>query len=150
MAQFRKTLELDPNNAFAHSVLGWCLIWQGRHGGAWRSFKRPRRWMTCHGIRGSLGYASAVLGDRAKAEQILRELEDLAKQRYVSPSNVATVYLGLGEKEKALDWLEKGFEDRDPILWWMKGDQLYDSVRDEPRFQALMKKVGDLQGTAQP
>ena len=95
--------------------------------------------------RGSLGYTFAVLGDRAKAEQTLRELENMAKQRYVSPSNVATVYLGLGEKEKALDWLEKAFEDRDIILWWLTGDQLYDSVRDTPRFQALMQKVSELE-----
>ena len=91
---------------------------------------------------GSLGYACAVSGDRAKADQILRELEDLAKQRYVSPANRASVYLGLGENEKALDWLEKAYEDRDPIFWWINGDQLYDSVRNEPRFKALLQKVG--------
>ena len=49
----------------------------------------------------SLGYACAVSGDRAKAEQIVRDLEELAKQRYVSPANRASVYLGLGENEKA-------------------------------------------------
>jgi hypothetical protein len=41
-----------------------------------------------------------------------------------------------------LDWLEKAYEDRDPIFWWIKGDQLYDSVRNEPRFKALLKKLG--------
>jgi Flp pilus assembly protein TadD len=89
----------------------------------------------------SLGYACAVSGDRAKAEQILQDLEELSKQRYVSPANRAAVYLGLGEKEKALDWLEKAYEDRDPIFWWIDGDQLYDSVRNEPRFQALVQKI---------
>ena len=72
----------------------------------------------------------------------LHDLEDLSKQRYVSPANRASVYLGLGENEKALDWLEKAYEDRDPIFWWINGDQLYDSVRNEPRFQVLLKKVG--------
>ena len=90
---------------------------------------------------GSLGYACAVSGDRAKADQILRELEDLAKQRYVSHANRASVYLGLGENETALDWLEKAYEDRDPIFWWINGDQLYDSVRNEPRFQALVQEI---------
>jgi len=89
----------------------------------------------------SLGYACAAKGDRAKAEQILQDLEELSKQRYVSPANRAAVYLGLGEKEKALDWLEKAYEDRDPIFWWIDGDQLYDSVRNEPRFQALVQKI---------
>jgi tetratricopeptide (TPR) repeat protein len=99
--------------------------------------------------RGSLGYTFAVLGDRANAEQSLRELEDMAKQRYVSPSNVATVYLGLGEKAKALDWLEKAFADRDPIFWWIRSDQLYDGVRHELRFQALMQKLRESEKTVQ-
>ena len=101
--------------------------------------------MTCRGIR-LLGYTSAVLGDRAKAAQILRELEDLSKKRYVSPANVSANYLGLGEKEKAFDWLDKAFADQDPVLWWISGDELYDSVRNEPRFQALFLKVSDLKG----
>ena len=107
-AQIHSTLDLDPNNAFAHSVLGWCLIWQGKTAEARAEFQKATTLDDLPWYRGSLGYTSAVLGDRAKAEQILRELEDVAKQRYVSPSNIATVYLGLGEKEKALDWLEKG------------------------------------------
>ena len=148
-AQIRSTLDLDPNNAFAHSVLAWCLIWKGKTTEARAEFQKATTLDDLPWYRGSLGYTSAVLGDRAKAEQILRELEEVAKRRYVSPSNVATVYLGLGEKEKALDWLEQAFEDRDPILWWIKGDQLYDSVRDESRFQALMQKLSELEKAPQ-
>jgi adenylate cyclase len=147
-AQIRSTLELDPNNAFAHSVLGWCLFWKGKTTEARAEFQKATTLDDLPWYRGSLGYTSAVLGDRAKAEQILRELEDLSKQRYVSPSNVATVYLGLGEKEKALDWLEKAFADRDPVLWWITGDQLYDSVRNTPRFQALVQKISELERVA--
>jgi adenylate cyclase len=142
ITQIRKTLELDPNNGFAHSVLGWCLIWKGSKAEARAEFQTATTLDDLPWYVGSLGYACAVSGDRAKAEQVLRELEELAKQRYVSPANRATVYLGLGENEKALDWLEKAYEDRDPIFWWIKGDQLYDSVRNEPRFKALLKKLG--------
>src|SRR5436853_230153 len=141
ITQIRKTLELDPNNAFAHSILGWCLIWKGSKTEARAEFQRATTLDDLPWYVGSLGYACAVSGDRAKAEQILRELEDLAKQRYVSPANRASVYLGLGENEKALDWLEKAYDDRDPILWWINGDQLYDSVRHAPRFEALFQKV---------
>jgi len=52
------------------------------------------------------------------------------------------VYLGLGEKEKALDWLEKCYADRDGQCCFLKVDPLYDSLRNEPRFQAVLKKVG--------
>jgi adenylate cyclase len=141
ITQIRKTLELDANNGFAHSVLGWCLIWKGSKAEARAEFQTATMLDDLPWYVGSLGYGCAIAGDRAKAEQVLRELEELAKQRYVSPANRATVCLGLGENEKALDWLEKAYEDRDPIFWWIKGDQLYDSVRTEPRFQALMRKI---------
>ena len=64
----------------------------------------------------------------------------MAKQRYVSPANRAAVYLGLGENEKAFDWL-KAYDDRDPIFWWINGDRLYDNLRGKPRFEALVEKV---------
>ena len=53
-----------------------------------------------------------------------------------------TIYLGLGEKEKALDWLEKAYEEQDSACWYLKIDQIYDSIRNEPRFQAILKKIG--------
>jgi tetratricopeptide (TPR) repeat protein len=139
--QIRKTLELDPNNAFAHSILGWCLIAKGNKAEARAEFQKATSLDDLPWYISSLGYACAANGDRAKAEQILQDLEELSKQRYVSPANRAAVYLGLGEKEKALDWLEKAYEDRDPIFWWIDGDLLYDSVRSEPRFQALVQKI---------
>ena len=97
--------------------------------------------MTCHGmsVRSVTHAAPAVIVLRQN--RYCSDLGELAKQRYVSPANRAAVYLGLGEKEKALDWLEKAYDDRDPIFWWINGDQLYDSVRDEPRFKALVQKV---------
>ena len=141
ITQIRKTLELDSNNGFAHSVLGWCLIWKGSKADARAEFQKATTLDDLPWYVGSLGYACAVSGDHAKAEQVLHQLEELAKQRYVSPANRASVYLGLGENEKALDWLEKAYEDRDPIFWWINGDQLYDSVRHAPRFEALVQKV---------
>jgi adenylate cyclase len=139
--QIHKTLELDPNNAFAHSILGWCLIEKGNKAEARAEFEKATSLDNLPWYISSLGYACAANGDRAKAEQILQDLEELSKQRYVSPANRAAVYLGLGEKEKALDWLEKAYEDRDPIFWWIDGDQLYDSLRNEPRFQALVENI---------
>jgi TolB-like protein/class 3 adenylate cyclase/Tfp pilus assembly protein PilF len=140
ITQIRKTLELDSNNGFAHSILGWCLIWKGSKADAKAEFQTATTLDDLPWYKGSLGYACAVSGDRAKAELVLRELEDVAKQRYVSPAIRASVYLGLGENEKALDWLEKAYEDQDPCFWW-NTDQLYDSVRNEPRFQAMSQKV---------
>jgi hypothetical protein len=61
---------------------------------------------------------------------------------YVSPAHTAWIYLALGDKRTALDLLKKAYEDRDQRLPWIKVDHNYDSLRSEPRFIALLKKVG--------
>ena len=147
--QIHKTLELDPNNAWAHTVLGWSSIWKGNNAKARGEFEKATTLDDLPWYIGSLGYTYASAGDRAKAEQILHKLEELSKQRYVSPAVHATVYLGMGNKTKALDWIEKAYQDLDPMLWWNQ-DQLYDSVRNEPRFQAIMKKVDRMKAGAKP
>jgi TolB-like protein/Tfp pilus assembly protein PilF len=152
IAQIHKALELERSNGFVRTILGWCLIWKGHMAEARAEFETATTLDDLPWQVGSLGYASAISGDRAKANQLLAELKDLTKQRYVSPTIIATVHLGLGEKEKAFDWLEKAYEDRDIVFWWIdvNGDQLYDSVRNEPRFQALMQKVDRLKERAKP
>jgi TolB-like protein/Tfp pilus assembly protein PilF len=137
---FRKALELDANYPWAHRTLGWSLLWQGDKAGALAMMETAQSLDADPWSIGSFGYALAVSGDRAKAEQILRDLESLAEQRYVTPSASTLVYIGLGEKEKALDGLDKVYEDRDPQCWFMKAEPIYDSLRTEPRFQALVKQ----------
>ena len=90
----------------------------------------------------TLAYAYARAGDRAKAEQILRGLEDQAKQRYISPAPRMLFHLGLGEKDKGLDWLERCYEEQDGFCSGLKIYPGFDPLRPEPRFQALLKKVG--------
>jgi len=150
ITQLHKTLELDGNNALAHLWLGWCMMWKGNANEAKAEFQKATALDDLPWYVGSLGYARAVTGEHARAEQSLQELANTAKQRYVSPALPATVYLGLGEKAKALDWMEKAFEDRDPSMWWINGEQLYDSVRNEPRFQAIMQKVDRMKAGATP
>jgi TolB-like protein/Tfp pilus assembly protein PilF len=147
IAQVRRTLELDPNTALAHHCAGWCKVLKGNLNEAKTEFQKAAALDDLPWYKADLGYAYGASGDRAKAEQVLRDLDDLAKKQYVSPALHASVYLGLGEKAKALDWIEKAYEDRDPMLWWTT-DQLYDSVRDEPRFQAVVEKVDRIKADA--
>jgi serine/threonine-protein kinase len=141
IAQARKTLAMDPNSAISHVLLGLSFLKKGETVGAIAELQKSKAPDPGAWYQGFLGYAYAISGDRAKAEQALRELEDLAKQQYVSPTVFATIYLGLGEKEKVLDWLEKAYEQQDSACWYLKIDQIYDSVRNEPRFQALVKRI---------
>jgi hypothetical protein len=79
--------------------------------------------------------------------EVLRELESLSRIKYVSPYTVAWVHAGLDDKEKTLDYLEKAFEDQNEglvnaDLGGLRTDPAWDDLRDEPRFQVLLKKVG--------
>ena len=140
-AQARKTLEIDPNSAITHVLLGLSFLKKGDTAGAIAEFQKAKAPNPGAWYQGFLGYAYAVSGERAKAEVELREVEALAKKQYVSPTAFATIYLGLGQKEKCFDWLEKAYEQQDSACWYLKIDQIYDNVRNEPRFRALVKKI---------
>jgi adenylate cyclase len=141
IVQIKKTLELDPTSTLARHLLGCCLLWKGDTAGAIAEFQRSKIMVTGAWYQGLLGYAYAISGDRPKAEQILRELEEMAKRQYVNSTAFADIHLGLGEKEKALDWLEKSYQDQESACWYLKVDPIYDHVRNEPGFQALVEKV---------
>jgi adenylate cyclase len=141
IAQSRKTLAMDPNSAISHVLLGLSFLKKGDTAGAIAELQKSKAPDPGAWYQGFLGYTYAISGDRAKAEQALRELEELAKRQYVSPTAFATIYLGLGQEEKCLDWLEKSYEQQDSACWYLKIDQIYDSVRNEPRFQALVEKI---------
>jgi Predicted integral membrane protein len=141
IVQIKKTLELDPTSTLARHLLGCCLLWKGDTAGAIAEFQRSKIVVTGAWYQGLLGYAYAISGDRPKAEQMLRELEEMAGRQYVNSTAFADIYLGLGEKQKALDWLEIAYENQESACWYLKVDPIYDSVRNEPRFQALLQKV---------
>jgi len=141
IVQIRRTLELDSTSTLARHLLGCCLLWKGDPAGAIAEFQKSKTVVAGAWYQGLLGYAYAISGNRPKAEQILRQLEEMAKHQYVSSTAFAMIYLGLGEKEKALDWLEKSYEDQESACWYLKVDPIYDRVRNEPRFQALVQRV---------
>src|SRR5260370_22677562 len=87
------------------------------------------------------GYA--VTGKRAEAEKILCDLERKSKDSYVSPYIIATIYAGLGDKDRAFEFLEKAYQERClDIAWQIKADLRVDNLRSDPRFQNLFRRVG--------
>ena len=141
IVQARKTLEMDPNSAISHVLIGLSFLKKGDTAGAIAELQKTRAPNPGAWYQGYLGYAYAISGDGAKANEALHQLEELAKGQYVSPTAFATIYLGLGEKEKCLDWLEKGYEQQDSACWYLRIDQIYDGMRNELRFQALVTKI---------
>jgi hypothetical protein len=89
-----------------------------------------------------LAHAQAACGNRAEAVKLLDQLQKLSAQRYVSPYDMAVVYAGMGDKTRALDWLEKAFESRCLQMVYLKVDALLDGLRSEARFQDLQRRVG--------
>ena len=90
-----------------------------------------------------LAHAYANAGQRQKAEEILRELLRKSKTSYVSSYMIATVYAGLGDKNKAFEFLEKAYQERSPdIPYFLKADLRIDNLRSDPRFHDLLRRVG--------
>ena len=95
-----------------------------------------------------LGYSYARSGQPEKALKILARLEELSLTRYVAPHNFAMIELALGRKNLALDLLEQACREHDACCFWFKVAQECDAVRDEPRFRALLQKVGHTDAAA--
>ena len=87
-----------------------------------------------------LGYAYAKSGKRDEALAILNKLK--TTKEYVSPAELAILYVGLGDKEAALESLERAYREHDLQMQYLKVDPHYDALRSEARFQDLMRRVG--------
>jgi tetratricopeptide (TPR) repeat protein len=90
----------------------------------------------------NLGHAYALSGKKAEARKVLAELQSLSGKAFVSPYDVATVYVALGEKEKAIDSLEKAYEVHVYPVVYINVDWRFDPLRSEPRFQELVRRIG--------
>jgi serine/threonine protein kinase/Tfp pilus assembly protein PilF len=137
---FQDTIEMDPNFAVAHLYLGQALYLVGRVHEAIKACEQAQSITPdVPLILGPLGCFYAAAGARNEAERIISKLR---ARSYVAAHAVATVYLGLGEIEGAIDWFETAVEQRFMWLVWLKMDPLYDALRASPRFSDLLSEVG--------
>jgi TolB-like protein/Flp pilus assembly protein TadD len=139
----QKVLELDPNFWVTHLTLGKVYLQQRKYPEAIAEFSKAKE--LSHGNSeaiASIGYTAALAGDKAKARAVLEELKAVSDQHYVPPVNIALVYDGLGDQNEALSWLEKACEERDVRLTLLKVDPRWDSFRSNPRFAAILKRIG--------
>jgi TolB-like protein/Tfp pilus assembly protein PilF len=142
IAQLHKTLEMDPGFYIAHLVLGQILDAKGDRDAAIVECEKARALNDDPSVLGVLARAHGLSGNKMEAEKILDHLKKLSKERYVSAYSFALVYLGLGDKEEALRWLEQSYQDRaGSDIGFIRVDPLLDPVRDDPRFEALAEKI---------
>ncbi|MCI0420930.1 MAG: tetratricopeptide repeat protein, partial [Acidobacteria bacterium] len=138
-----KALEMDPDFVPAHWFLGWGYVQKRMFAQAVATFEKAvslsggNSWMLA-----DLGHAYAVSGRKAKAREIVHQLEMKSRQQYVSPYELALVYVGLNEKERALVWLRKAFEDRAWQLIYLRVESKLDHLRADSRFTDLLRDVG--------
>jgi tetratricopeptide (TPR) repeat protein len=143
--QGRKAIEMDPTYFIPYVNLGAAYEQKGMYEEAIAEFQKGRAlsgdipWVLM-----SLGYAYAVSGNRDEAQKMLSKLEELSTQTDVisEPGIIAVIYTGLGEKDQAFKWLEKAYEYRSSIMICLKVEPGWDSLRSDPRFTNLLRRVG--------
>lgn len=141
--QAKKTLDLEPDSAVTHTVLGMVYEDKRMYGEAITEYKRGLQLGGPPGeLRGLLGYAYAVSGNRTDAEKIIAELKALWPGHTHAALDLAVVFSGLGDKENALYWLEKAQEVHVSDLIGIGRDPHFVELRSDRRFQALVQRVG--------
>jgi adenylate cyclase len=139
--QLRAVLDIEPNFPRAH-LLDFAYVQKGMFAEAlddvdkWRRINdTPWSWMM-------LSYAYGRSGDKARARVTLRQLQQLNRRRPVDLAPLFVAYIGIGDKETALVWLEKAYLQHSPALTALKVDPIYDPLRSDPRFQDLLRRIG--------
>jgi TolB-like protein/Flp pilus assembly protein TadD/class 3 adenylate cyclase len=143
MVKLQATVELDPRFWVTHLMLGRGYIQQKKYPEAIAELSEARD--LSHGNSeaiGTIGYAAAISGDSTKARVMLDELKTVPPGRYVPPCNIALVYAGLGDREQAFSFLERACDERDVRVTLLKVDPRWDLLRSDPRFQAILKRIG--------
>jgi Flp pilus assembly protein TadD len=141
--QLRRSLDVDPRFLLSRIELGRTHAAAGRVAEAMREFEQAERDSGGHPhATGHVGYANALLGRRADAERCLARLGEMSSQRYVPPSAQAMVHLGLGDRDRVFECLDRAAEDREARMIHLKVDPLYDPLRTDRRFEALLHRAG--------
>ena len=136
-------LAAHPNNAWEHTILGWTYEQKRMPDQAIAEFQKAVG--ATHGrafYTAALGHAYAMAGSKSDAERVLQTLSQQAGKGYVSAFDMATIYAGLGEKDKAFAWLDKAAFERSSFLAYSNWEPRLDPLRSDARFHQLMTRIG--------
>ncbi len=140
--QYRNSFQVDPNFPIAHKGLSEVYVQKGMHDEAIAEIEKA---IALSGrsifILDDLGYIYASAGKRDEAAKVLEDLDRLASDQYVPAYGRVLICAALGDKEKAMAWLEKAYEERS-FLVYLKVDPVFDALREEERFATLLDRMG--------
>jgi tetratricopeptide (TPR) repeat protein len=139
----RKGVQANPKNAWARVILGWAYEQKSMIKEAIVEFQSALdNWKDNSLPLAGLGHAYGISGKKKEAQEILEKLLAMSKRKYVPAYDIAAVYVGLGEKNQAFEWLAKAFEERSGFLVYIKCDRRFEGLRSDPRYEALLKRIG--------
>jgi serine/threonine protein kinase/tetratricopeptide (TPR) repeat protein len=140
--QLRRTVELDPNYPVTYWILGLLLRKTGCYEPAIAEGEKGVKLSSGSPLmRAALAHTFGIAGRTKEALQILNDLTELAKQKYVAPYFFAGIHIGLGENDRAIEYLERSYEEHSHWLIYLHIDPSMDGLRDNPRFQDLLRRV---------
>jgi Tfp pilus assembly protein PilF len=140
MEQLQKTLQMDDNFVRTHQVLGVVYLQRQQYGQAISEYERARQLNGDTNTMVHLGYAYAVSGKRTEAQKAIDQLIELEKLNRVLPSEIAMVYTGLGNRDRAFLWLEKSFAKHENLNF-LKVNPWFASLRSDPRYADLLQRA---------
>jgi eukaryotic-like serine/threonine-protein kinase len=136
-----KLIEFDPNFGITYATLGLSYLKTGRNAEAVAALEKAAQ-LNRYGVTlGNLGYVYAVTGKRTEAHAVIKELEEKYTRKETNGLFIASIYTGLRDKDKAFEWLEKDFQNRDGNLPGITVSIPHESLRDDPRFKDLLKRM---------
>jgi len=139
--RLNRTIDLNPNFWLSHLFISDIYTEKGMYAEAIAAAKKAGELSGNSQSEAYRAYALARLGKQTEARVVLDELLKLSKTRYVPPYIFAVVYNGLGESDKALDYLEKAFAEKNVLMVFLKVEPKWNNLRREPRFIDLMRRM---------
>ena len=143
ISQYRKVLDSHPNDSTVLNTLGLAYAYKHMYEQAVDAFQKQ---LVLDGddpaLSPDLAYVDVLTGKKDEARMIVNRLVNLAKTEQVQPAYIAIVYAALDERKEALNWLDEAYHQHSPAMAWLKTDPRFDTIRQEPRFQDVMRRVG--------
>lgn len=142
IGECRKALQTDPQFATAHAVMGLAYSQKKQFPEALAALKRATELDPSPTLQIYRASVEAAAGNKAEAQKLVSNVEDLSRRQYICAYEIGHVYVSLGDRDKAVQWLERGRQERADCMVWLMAEPWMDPLRVDPRYLGLVKQIG--------